>query len=323
MKRALGGVLLALILTARSAHPQTAPGSSHVASLKGNVARVDAGAATGFGFIVGLAPRALFIATAWHTLKESSADSVTVCFPHRGETCGRATIVYIADPIGSLPGLDLAVLRVAYPEGLVWRPDALGIRPAAGQPVWFIGRAGDWYIPNEPGRTTGFDPAKRLVSYAALHVAEGVSGAPIISPSGIVAMHVESVGGDGDARGVDIHAIRERVVDGLRAQWALVPPARCAEQVAQRGVLAGREVVVHFDAERPDAGFDALARLNCLGARAIPRPEWGTPAWPGNGIRYASGELRAARAVQSVLADLGRLDTSIGNPEGGVELWVR
>ncbi|MGQ0713988.1 MAG: hypothetical protein ACT4PJ_09675 [Gemmatimonadaceae bacterium] len=49
-------------------------------------------------------------------------------------------------------------------------------------------------------------------------MAEGVSGAPIVSRKGIVAMHVESVGEGGETRGVDIDAIRSRVVDGLRAQ---------------------------------------------------------------------------------------------------------
>ncbi len=303
--------------------PGAALSQTNPASFKSNVARIDAGANTGFGFIVGLADRHLLVATAWHTLRDLSTDTVTVCFAHRGESCALGTIVYVADAIGSQPALDLAIVRTSYPEGLAWRPDALAARPRVGEPVWFIGRSREWYIPNEAGHASAFDAAKQLVSYKGLEVAEGVSGAPIVSATGVVAMHVESVGGDGEARGVDVHAIRQRVLEGLRAQWALVPSAQCAEQSAHARALSGRDVIVHFDSRQPDAGLDAIAKLNCLGARTLPRPVWGGETWPGNAITYASGELRAARTVQSVLTPLGRLDTRLGNAQGGLEIWVR
>ena len=316
--RSVASALAFALTLAPAALSQTDP-----ASLKGNVARIDAGASTGFGFIVGMTDRALLIATAWHTLRDLTTDTVTVCFAHRGETCGAGTVIYVADAIGSQPALDLAIVRTPYPEGLVWRPDAFGTRPGIGDQVRFIGRSRDWYIPNDAGRAGPVDAAKQLVAYTGLEVAEGVSGAPIVSGNGIVAMHVESDGGHGEARGVDVQAIRRRIVDGLRAPWVLVPLAPCAEQGAHARALSGRDIAVHFDARQPDAGLNAIARLNCLGARALPRPVWSGEAWPGNGIVYASGELRAARTVQSVLATLGRLDTRLGNAEGGVEIWVR
>ena len=321
MKRGVGPPV-ALVLAAVVAAQGHAQPPNDVVAFKSNVARIEAGANRGFGFIVGLGLSELFIATAWHTLRDSDVDSVGVCFPQPSEICRHGTIAYIADPIGSLPGLDLAILRVPYPAGLFWRPDALAERPQAGQPVWFIGRSGDWYIPNDPGRTTGFDGHKRLLSYASLQVAEGVSGAPILTRRGIVAMHVESVGDGGEARGVDVEAIRERVVGGLRASWALVQSAQCDDQEVQRSVLDGREIAVHFDGKRPTTGLNAVARLNCLGARAFPRPEWDAP-WPGNGVRYGSGDLRAARAVQSVFADGGRLDTRLDPNTAGVAVWIR
>jgi hypothetical protein len=321
MKSVASALALALTLAPCIASGQAAHGE--LSSLKGNVARIDAGDRTGFGFIVGLADRAVLIATAWHTLRGMTVDSVTVCFPLRGETCGRGSVAYIADAIGSQPALDLAIVRADYPEGLVWRPDVLAERPGNGEPLWFIGRSRDWYIPNDAGRASAFDPAKQLVSYRHLQVAEGVSGAPIVSRQGVVAMHVESLGGDGEARGVDIHAIRSRVVEGLRAQWALVPRAECDTQSAHARVLSGRNVVVHFDGRRASVGLDAIARLNCLGARGIPRPVWSTDAWAGNGIAYGSGELRAARALQSVLVAHGRLDTRLADAEGGLEIWLR
>jgi hypothetical protein len=316
MRSVASALALAVALTPAPARSQV-----DVSSLKGNVARIDAGPSTGFGLIVGLADRDLLVATAWHTVRNLPSDTVTVCFAHRGEHCAPGTVVYVADAIGTQPALDLAIVRTRYPDGLVWRPDAFGGRPRAGDPLWFIGRSRDWYIPNEAGQVIAFDAAKQVISYKGLEVAEGVSGAPIISPSGIIAMHVESTGGDGEARGVDIHAIQQRVVEALRAQWLLLARPQCTSQNAHARVLSGRDVVVHFDGRQPEAALSAMAWLNCLGARALPR--LGSDTWPGNGITYASGELRLARTVQSLLAPLGRLDTRLGNAEGGVELWIR
>ncbi len=315
--RYIAGALL-IALTGVSGRAQT-----DLSSLKGNVARIDAGPRTGFGFIVGLADHDLLIATAWHTLQDLTSDTVTVCFPQRGELCGPGVIAYVADAIGSQPAIDLAIVRTPYPAGLVWRPDALGGKPRTGDAVWFIGRSREWYIPRDPGRVTAFDAAKQLLSYTGLEVAEGVSGAPIVSPNGIVAMHVESVGAGGEARGVDIQAIRQRVVEGLRARWLLVSRAQCDKESPHGLVLSGRDIVVHLDGAQPEAGLHALAQLNCLGASAWPRPLGSAERWPGNRITYASGELRLARTVQSLLASLARMETRLGTAEGGLEIWVR
>jgi hypothetical protein len=316
MRYAAGALLLALTSASLLAQPE-------LSSLKGNVARIDAGSRTGFGFIVGLADYDLLIATAWHTLQDLTSDTVTVCFPQRDELCGPGIVAYVADAIGSQPAIDLAIVRTPYPAGLVWRPDALGGRPRLGDPVWFIGRSREWYVPREPGRVTAFDAAKQLLSYTGLEVAEGVSGAPILSPNGIVAMHVESVGAGGEARGVDVQAIHHRVVEGLRARWLLVPRGQCDKQSPHALVLAGRNIVVHLDRAQPEAGLHAIAQLNCLGATALPRPIGSNESWPGNRITYASGELRLARTVQSLLTSLARMDTRLGNAEGGLEIWVR
>ena len=313
-------VASALVL-ALTSNPAIAQGD--LSSFKDNVARIDAGANTGFGFIVGIADSALLVATAWHTLENAATDAITVCFPHRGVQCAPGTVVYVADAIGSQPALDLAIVRTRYSDGLAWRPDALGSRAQVGDEVWFIGRSGDWYIPNEPGRVMSLDAAKQLVSYTGLGVAEGVSGAPIITAAGILAMHVESVGGNGEARGVDVRAIQHRVVEGLRARWVLVPRVQCAAHSAHGRVIAGRHIVVHFDGRQPEAGLSAMAWLNCLGARAMPRPTWAADDWPGNTITYASGELRLARTVQSLLTSLGRMETRLGKAEGDLEIWIR
>lgn len=294
-----------------------------VEALAANAVRIEAGGRTGFGFIVGLDAHQILIATAWHTLRDLASTEVGVCFAAATERCTTGTIVYVADPIGTSPALDLAVVATPYPDGLPWRPDAFA-HALPGEPVWFIGRSRDWYIPPVPGHVTGADSARQLVTYADLDVAEGVSGAPIVSAQGIVAMHVASVGVGAEAHGVDIHAIRERVVDRMRAHWTLVPRATCDDQDAHRRVLEARSITVHFDGNRPAAGLDAIARLNCLGARTLPQPLWSDDEWAAtNTVVYASGEVRTARAVQAALAALGRLDTDLGQPAGDLAVWIR
>jgi hypothetical protein len=300
---------------------QDAPARDFVASLKGNVVRVVAGGETGFGFIVGLGAGKLLIATAEHTLAGGDA-SPRICFLDHPEPCPTGSVVYVDDPVPGQPDLDLALIEVAYPAGLVWRPDVMATDPTAGQPVWFIGRDQDWYIPDAPGRIVAREDTG-TVRYAGLALAQGVSGAPIVTEAGIVAMHTDSEGEAGQAWGVALDEIRMRVVQRLRGTWALVPRGRCEAQGAYRGVLAGRWFTVHFDGSRPQAALDAMARLRCLGAGTLPRPAWSAAAWTGDGIVYGSGDLRTARTLQAVLAPLGRFDTHLGQPEGEAELWIR
>ncbi len=271
-----------------------------------NTVRVEAGGRTGFGFIVGLQGANVLIATAWHTLDGVDGDP-SICFAHRPTDCARGQIVHVADAIGALPALDLAIVSAAYPAGLAWRPDAQATKQR-GEDVWFIGRSREWYLPDHPGRITSDVFERRLLEYRGLDVAEGVSGAPIVTRSGIVAMHVESEGET--ARGIAIDAIRERVVEHVRAHWALVPRPQCDERRAQRAALEGRDVAVFFDPARPAAALDAAALLLCVGARVMLQP---AAEWTGVGITYPRGELLSARAIQSTLAPLGRLDTALGS----------
>lgn len=290
-------------------------------STRSNVVRVIAGGATGFGFVVGLGARTLLIATAEHTLDDGGV-APRICFLGRGEPCPTGTVVYVDDPEPGRPDLDLAIVEVEYPEGLAWRPDVMARPPAAGEPAWFIGRDADWYVPAVPGRIVATDPAGHGVLYEALPVAQGVSGAPVLTPDGIAAMHVESAGGDGHSRGIALAAIRDRVVDRLRRQWVLVPPARCPRQDAHGEVLAGQRIVVNFSWNHAASAMEAMARLRCLGALTLPRPLWSPQAGAGPGITYRSGALRTARTLQTVLAPLGRLDARLGTPQDDAELWL-
>lgn len=291
--------------------------------MKNNVVGVTSGNGTGFGFIVGIDGPDLLIATAYHTVSASSDGSASVCYADGDRPCASASVKYVADAIGSLPQIDLAILATAWPEGLLWRPDLLAPRPSPGTPARFIGRSQAWYIPEEPGRVTAYDADRQLLSYVDLDVAEGVSGAPIVTDEGIVAMHIESDGRAGEARGIDIHDIRSRIEDSSIGTFLLVAPASCEQHEPHRRALEDRAINVHFDAQGPDAGIAAVALLNCIGAHARPSPVWNDEAWPGAHVVYPSGDVRAARAVQSVLAPLGRLETRLGDTSAALEVWIR
>lgn len=294
---------------------------AHLSSLVHNVVRVQAERA-GFGFLVGLRGDELLIATARHTLGDTWDARPTVCFPPRGEVCRDATVAYWADPIGNQPALDLVILAVPDPGELAWRPDVEGAA-AEGDPVWVIGRSGQWWISPEPGTVTARDPDRRHLLYRDLDVAPGVSGAPVIGRDGVVAMHLQEARSEGEARGLDIAAIRERVTERVEGRWILVPPATCEDVPAPVATLAGRGVLVGLDPRAPDAALRAMARLHCIGSRALPRPVPDPAGWPGSAIVYRSGDLRAARALQLLLAPHGRIETRLGDGEGDLEVWLR
>lgn len=293
---------------------------SQLSSMKGNVVRVIAENASGFGFVVGIDDRKLLIATAEHTVATDSEPQI--CILDQSEPCTTGAVIYVDDPVPGEPDLDLAVVELEFPAWITWRPDLQAPEPVAGDSVWFIGRDIDWYIPPTPGRVVA--PAdNEHVSYLGLPVASGVSGAPIVSRHGIVAMHVRSDGANGAAHGIALREIKRRVEGRLAKRWVLVPQADCSQHASQVPVLSGRAFTVHFDWARPSAGLGAIALLQCFGTWAQPQPVWRSEEWLHEGIVYASGDLRTARALQTILTSVGRLDTELGEPRGDGELWIR
>lgn len=316
------GLASALLVTS-AARGQSVGPAGFLESLKGNTVRVEDAGSSGFGFIVGLGRQEVFIATAWHILESSGVTEPEVCFFNH-EPCLPGSVAYVADAVGDLPALDLAVLRVPYPEKLNWRVDVVDLESTVGSRVWSIGRAREWYVPAEPGQIVTAEPSRRIVVYKDLAVAEGVSGSPVISSNGIVAMHLQSIGTGETSEGLALDAIRERVNQNLSGRWVLAPLASCAEGERHKEVIEGQTIVVHFDWERFASGVEAMSRLRCLGASALPRPVWDAEAWSNEGIVYGSAHLRLARTVQGALApSLGRLELQLGESEGDVDLWIR
>jgi hypothetical protein len=290
----------------------------YLQSVRANAVRIRAGAATGFGFIVGLGERTVLIATAEHTLDKATAPP-QVCFMDRPDPCAEGRWVYRDDPRAEGdPDLDLALIEVGYPDRLPWRPDVLGAAPVAGQLAWFIGRNEEWYLPGTPGRILWADPRAGSLRYTGLAVAEGVSGAPILVPDGIVGMHRGSSGDDA-SEGVLLSVIRNRVEERMGVQWILVPRQACAEQRAPANILTNRWVVVRFSWHRAAPAMEAMARLRCAGMLTLPSPRWES-AVDEREIVYRNGDLRSARVLQTLLNPLGRIETRLGTPEGELEV---
>lgn len=316
---------LALVLAILPAGPGAAQRATGILDdVRQNTVRVEAGGQLGFGFIVGLRGSELLIATAWHTLNGPAGAQPDVCFVHRPDECVTGSVAYIADAVGAEPALDLAIVAAEPPPGLRWRPDVAARSARPGALVRFIGRSREWYVPAEPGVLGEAVPARRLLRYSGLPVARGVSGAPILSDDGIVAMHVESEGEGEPGLGVELAAIRERVQDHLRASWILRPRSSC-EGVAepQRRTLEARRIAVFVDPSRPDAALSAISRLRCGGAEVMPVIQ-ARGGWPGDRVTYGPGELALVRAIQAVLAPVGRLETRLDQTErGDAEVWIR
>ena len=161
--------------------------------LKTNAVRIEAtwptgGAQYGFGFIVGeRASTQLYIATANHVVRDRDrGKSTSVKVWLRGE--GNSTVAELLED--SSQSLDLAVLRVAKPQGFSWKTDVIGSaaeQKTRGTGVWFIGRDRDWYTPVTPGRLTAVTFESKL-QLEGLPVRVGSSGAPLVADSGIIGM---------------------------------------------------------------------------------------------------------------------------------------
>lgn len=319
LRPVIAGGLLGLVLFTLPAAAQDPDMEDYLASIVHNTVRVEAAGQSGFGIIVGLRGSDLLIATARHTLGTGWEVEPEICFPPRGDVCSAASVAYLADPVGNQPRLDLAVLAVPDPGGIAWRPN---IEAAAevGDEVWVIGRSLAWWISPTPGRVVGFDPDSRHVRYRDLDVAPGVSGAPIISRDGLVAMHLQATD---EGHGLELAAIRERVTQRTRGKWILRPPSDCGGIGTAPRELAGRTFVVHIDPARPEPALDAMTRLLCAGIRAMPRTVPDAAAWERDRVVYRSGDLRAARVIQRLLAPVAPLDAALGQPRGDLDIWLR
>jgi hypothetical protein len=115
-------------------------------------------------------------------------------------TTYEATLLETSDKL-----YDLAVLRSKVPRALQGHRKSWGPQGSvrAGIQVWFVGLAGEWYVPSSPGAVTSVTLDCRIRANIA-DVQPGTSGAPLIAESGIIGMIVTNAGGISVAVCIDI-----------------------------------------------------------------------------------------------------------------------
>jgi formylglycine-generating enzyme required for sulfatase activity len=200
---------------------QAQTGSDLARALRSNVVAIEAvwpdgQTKDGFGFLIGEQDGTAYIATALHVLRGdpgANPPELTVRFHGRP---GQATTGDMFDLAADQ--LDLGVIAVAWPSDLEWEPNSFALDdqlPAFGEPVWFIGRDRDWYIPAREGAFNRESVADRRLYVDDLPVRAGTSGAPLLSSDGIIGMIIHDASPN-EAIAVPISAIR-----AVSLEWGL------------------------------------------------------------------------------------------------------
>jgi hypothetical protein len=157
--------------------------------LRNSVVRIES-PENGFGWVVGERGSDLYIVTGNHVVSPNDEyelyKTVTIRFHH-------APKAVVAKPIkldDRSVKLDIGVLRAPKPEGFIWRKDTMATarEHKAGMKVWYIGKAGEWKIPHEPGIIDNEDVSAGKDIYLNMPVLGGSSGAPLISDYGLLGM---------------------------------------------------------------------------------------------------------------------------------------
>ena len=181
------------------------PAQDLAEALRPNVAAVEATLADGspqygFAFITGVRNGKLYLATARHVVEGDGYGS--------GESAVRVQFYQELDwlparVIRSNRAFDIAVLEVAAPTSLQWESVCLGLAPARGQTVSFIGRNGQWYVPLGPalGAINAVRDDRIIADINSIQ--PGTSGAPLLNEEGIIGLIVEDEGNRAVAVGIE------------------------------------------------------------------------------------------------------------------------
>ena len=300
-RRLFQGLAGAALVVSSTMHAGGAQGEpTLIEPLKLNAVRIEAAWASGnaqygFGIIVGeRASTQLYIATANHVVRDRDRGrSTAVKVWLRGE--GAATSAELLDDSSQV--LDLAVLRVAKPQGFSWKTDVLGSadeQKTRGTAVWFIGRDRDWFTPVTPGRLAliTFESKMQL---EGLQVRVGSSGAPLVASTGIIGMLISD---EGDTSyGIPIEKIQQAF-----GQWnfpfTLTPPAATTATPPQSRPTSRRGDT----GDRGQAINDRVMEFPSV--PVVASRGWqptGVQVAKGDAIRiaYVSGSWRANRGVES------------------------
>ncbi len=306
----------------------------------------------GLGLIIGRSGAHVYIATARHVVARNSPDeaaaSITVRSPaHPGHTVrADATVV-------GPPEIDLAFFRMRLPDTWRFAPSVLAPQPTAprpGDPVWTLEHRGalGWRVNPAEGRIDERIPSRREWIVSRLPVIPAVSGAPLMTASGVIGLVISDGTETGGSRALDIALVAEEA-RRLGLPWDLTDrPEERVRIWGGRGPLGAR-----------DADLETLSRLlghpvePSLYATARPardivlRPfeidatevswaafeDWGRVSLPDHILRYRTSDNVAVVGITWTEADAycrsrgGRLPTeaewerAARGPEGFVYPW--
>ena len=219
------GSLFIIFAACQGSVAQPSPGELFALDFRDHVVKIRAAWKTGelqegFGFVVADGPAGAYIVTANHVVRGAApdqvAETVTLAWFSRTGEVFPATLLGTSDD-----RRDLAVLRSRLPEGLQLRPELM-VRPQGrlqrSTPVWYVGRAGQWYVPSQAGTVNSIDLDDQII-IDGLNVQVGTSGAPLLEESGIAGMIVEDQIG-GVARALGINFI-ERAFEVWNLPWGI------------------------------------------------------------------------------------------------------
>lgn len=193
-----------------------------VLALRSNVVAIEAAwpdgqTKDGFGIVIGEEDGTAYIATALHVLRggpgASQRPNLTVRYYGRPTQATEGEMLsFVADQ------LDLGVIAAAWPSDLEWENNAFAVDEQSltfGDPVWFIGRDQDWYVPASEGAFNRASVVNRRLYVDDLPVRIGTSGAPLLSSHGIIGMIIRDASAN-EAIAVPITDIR-----AVSLEWGL------------------------------------------------------------------------------------------------------
>ncbi|NEU08448.1 trypsin-like peptidase domain-containing protein [Flavihumibacter sp. R14] len=221
------GILI--ILCTQSGYPQNP--CAICEKLKNNVVKIhatfdDGSDENGFGFVIAEQYERLFIVTAKHVIHQLDDDglvdlekktrSVSITF---NSEIGKE---YPATLLLNLPNtsLDVTILEVEKPANYLWQKDFYSTNLAIGTEVWFIGRAGNWYIPTGSAIGSINDISSDGVMLVDITSIEpGTSGAPLLNKMGIVGLIFEDA--SSGAKAYPIETVQRLVTKSWNKPWQM------------------------------------------------------------------------------------------------------
>lgn len=195
--------------------------------LKNNVVKITATFSNGkdengFGTVVSERNNRLYIVTAKHVIYDidqkgnPSVDNKTksveiTFFSEQGKSYSAVLLNLSYTP------LDIALLEVEKPKNYSWSKNYYSTVMERGTEVWYIGRAGKWYIPTVPGSINEIS-LEDEISIDNVKVAPGTSGAPLINSEGLVGIIFED---DERAKAYPINKVIKLITKLWNYKWQI------------------------------------------------------------------------------------------------------